>query len=126
MKGGNDLGLIGRRVGVVRRERDLSQEKLAEKAGVTVSYVSRIEIGSRVPTLQVLLMIAVALDVPMWQLVTDPRALPSTAGRYQAEEITRLCAQLATEDVDMLTGVARRLVRAARVEQRKKRVKSGR
>ncbi len=53
--------------------RSISQEQLGEAAQVGTSHVAHIEIGSRRPTLDVLLKIAAALDVPLWQLITDDR-----------------------------------------------------
>ena len=54
---------FGRRVRELRRERGLSQEKLAERAGVHMTYISGIERGLRNPSLVNIGRIADALGV---------------------------------------------------------------
>jgi XRE family transcriptional regulator, regulator of sulfur utilization len=46
----------------MRKERGLSQESLAEKANLTSDYVGYVERGENVPTLIVVLKLAIALD----------------------------------------------------------------
>ena len=41
-----DYNLIGQRLKKIRLERNLTQEKLAEKANVSVAFLSRVERGS--------------------------------------------------------------------------------
>ena len=43
--------LIGARIKSLRRGRGLTQEKVAEKTGISVNYLSRIERGLENPTL---------------------------------------------------------------------------
>jgi len=59
---------FGQNLRRLRLERKLTQEELAETAGVSPRYVALIEAGSRNPTLSVLLQLAVALDVPAYKL----------------------------------------------------------
>lgn len=61
---------FGRRLRQLRLARGLSQRDLAVGV-VNPSYVSLLESGSRVPTLEVALQIARALDVPLRELVAD-------------------------------------------------------
>jgi len=56
---------LGRRIAALRRAAGLSQERLGERAHVGASYVAHIEIGSRKPTIDVLLRLADAVDVPL-------------------------------------------------------------
>ena len=51
------------RVGVLRRERGLSQQELGRKAGLSRSFLSRVENGNRVPSLSSLTRISAALGV---------------------------------------------------------------
>lgn len=46
-----------------RRERGLSQEELAELAGVSANYIARLETDSREPGLRTLMKITKALDL---------------------------------------------------------------
>lgn len=43
----------------------MSQEKLAEKAGIDSKFLSQIELGTRNPSLETIRKIASALDVPV-------------------------------------------------------------
>lgn len=56
----------------LRKERKLSQLKLAEKAGIKQAVVSYIETGKREPTLQNLEKIAEALDCDL-EILMIPR-----------------------------------------------------
>ena len=58
-----------------RKQRKMSQEKLAEKADVSSKMVSLIERGERVPSVTVADCIARGLDVPLWRLVKDAEDL---------------------------------------------------
>ncbi len=48
----------------VRTRRKLSQQAVADKAGLSVSYISMLERGVRVPPLETLEAVAKALGVP--------------------------------------------------------------
>jgi transcriptional regulator with XRE-family HTH domain len=57
---------IGERLRMARRAQGLSQRSLSA-AGVTFAYICRIERGTRVPSLEVIRRLALALDVsPRW------------------------------------------------------------
>ena len=49
---------------IMRKERGLSQEALAERAEMAADYLGFIERGENVPTLTIMLRLADALDVP--------------------------------------------------------------
>ncbi len=52
------------RIRHLRMQRGHTQKELAEKAGITQEYLSAIERGSRVPSLEVFLLLAKALEIP--------------------------------------------------------------
>jgi transcriptional regulator with XRE-family HTH domain len=60
---------VGRRVRRRRRALDLSQETLAEGAGIHRTQISLIESGRRMPRLDTLILLARALDVADAQLL---------------------------------------------------------
>jgi transcriptional regulator with XRE-family HTH domain len=62
---------FGKRVRALRVEAGLSQEKLAEKAGMHPTYLSDIERGQRNPTLEVISRLAKALGVRIRELFPD-------------------------------------------------------
>lgn len=61
--------LLGMRVREVRKKRQLSQEKLAEKVGVDPKQISRIEGGKSAPSLDTLESLARSLQVEMKDLL---------------------------------------------------------
>ena len=54
---------IGKRIKQYRLEKQLSQEELGARIGVTRKHLSKIELGNRAPTLDLLILIANALEV---------------------------------------------------------------
>lgn len=62
---------FGAIVRALREERDLTQDQLAERAGVSATYIGFIERGDNVPTLTIILQIASALKVRSSELLHD-------------------------------------------------------
>lgn len=62
---------VGRRIRELRAERDLSQERLADLAGVARHSVYRTELATHSVSLDNLTMIANALGIPLSQLVRE-------------------------------------------------------
>lgn len=60
--------LIGRRIKEIRKNKGLSQEQLAEKAETSQNYLSRMERGTENPTLDMLIKLANALAVEIWEM----------------------------------------------------------
>ncbi|MDP3460071.1 MAG: helix-turn-helix transcriptional regulator [Hyphomonas sp.] len=54
-----------------RKERGLSQEELADEAGLHRTYISGVERGVRNPSVLVLEKIARPLNIPVWKLLYD-------------------------------------------------------
>ncbi|WP_214416209.1 helix-turn-helix domain-containing protein [Sphaerisporangium fuscum] len=63
---------VGPRLRALRRERDMTLSELAETTGISVSTLSRLESGGRKPTLELLLPLARAYEVPLDELVDAP------------------------------------------------------
>lgn len=55
----------------LRKEMKMTQQELANKAGVTQKYISLIELNDRIPSVKVLSKIANALDTTMDELVAQ-------------------------------------------------------
>ena len=64
-----DYELIGFRIREVRKERGMTQERVAELAGVSPKFVSMIENGIKSASLKVLCEIAGALRISLDELV---------------------------------------------------------
>jgi transcriptional regulator with XRE-family HTH domain len=54
-----------------REKRGLSQDGLARLAGIASSYASHVERGENVPSLTVILKLALALEIPPADLLSD-------------------------------------------------------
>lgn len=75
-----DYYAIGQRIRKMRKARNLSQEKLAEYADISITHMSHIETGNTKLSLPVLVQIADALDVRVDSLLYDePRGGVSIA-----------------------------------------------
>ena len=63
--------LIGDRLRAMREEKNLSQGDIEKKTGLLRCYLSRVENGHTVPSLDTLSKIALALDMPIAQFFAD-------------------------------------------------------
>jgi transcriptional regulator with XRE-family HTH domain len=62
---------VARNIRRLRVEQGLSQEELADRAGLHRTYISGVERAVRNPTITVLEKIAVGLGAPLAELVAD-------------------------------------------------------
>jgi transcriptional regulator with XRE-family HTH domain len=58
-----EAAIFGDVVRRVRKEKTWTQEDLAERSGLTTTYVGQVERGDKVPSLTVVLKLAYALNV---------------------------------------------------------------
>lgn len=56
---------LGKRIKLLRENAHLTQEKLAEKCGISLDYLGKIEVNINQPGLKTLLKVSEALDVPI-------------------------------------------------------------
>lgn len=63
--------MLGRSVRALRRARGLSQQELAERSGISRSYLAGIEGNKRNPSLRVIAALARALEVAPAQLLEE-------------------------------------------------------
>lgn len=86
-----DSKAIGKRIRIARSERCISQRELAKTIGCTAPYISTIEQGEKVPSLETFVAIATALKVPADVLLQD--VLPNWWTSWE-KEIDRVLAPL--------------------------------
>ena len=103
--------MVGAEIAEIRRARELTQEQLAEAAGLSAAYLSRIEAGARRATLEVLREIATALDVKVAVLVAEePRAIPpvpvAVVRSRRQRELLRVSGLLSPRDLRLLLDFA--------------------
>jgi transcriptional regulator with XRE-family HTH domain len=63
--------LIGQKLRVLREEQGLTQADIGKETGLFTSYMSRVETGYIVPTIETLEKWARALKMPLYQLFYD-------------------------------------------------------
>ncbi|MFD8547576.1 helix-turn-helix domain-containing protein [Streptomyces sp. NPDC059649] len=90
------LAEVGPRLRRIRQERGVTLAALSEATGISVSTLSRLESGGRKATLELLLPLARAHQVPLDELVGAPevgdpriRAVPQRRGRMTVVPLTR-------------------------------------
>ena len=63
--------VIGERLKELREQRQISQGVIEKRTGLLRCYISRVENGHTVPSVDTLGKMASALEVPMYRLFTD-------------------------------------------------------
>lgn len=113
----SDIGkTIGQRIRELRTQRSerWTQEDLAERARISVSFLSMIERGERVAHVETLASLADALGVTLAELFVAPAEKPA-----DQQEILRPLSEfvrsrhLDSRDVEKLLGVARAMFAAS-------------
>src|SRR5260370_27489069 len=69
--------LIGNRLKELRESKELSQGDIEKRCGLLRCYISRVENGHTVPSVETLEKMARALEVPMYRLFHDGEAAAS-------------------------------------------------
>lgn len=103
--------VIGERLRTLREAKGMPQSEIERRTGLLRCYVSRVENGHTIPSIETLEKLARALEVPLFHLFYDaerPPELPLVPGRKTAEEIV---AASTPEEVRFLNRMARLLDR---------------
>jgi len=97
---------IQQRLISLRRERDLTQQQMADAIGVHVNQVRRYEAGATQPSLDALKKIAVAMSVTIDSLVFDEEERgPDEQLRLQFEAISHLSPEEKQVVKELLDGM---------------------
>jgi transcriptional regulator with XRE-family HTH domain len=81
--------IIGDRLRELREEKKLSQGDVEKRTGLLRCYISRVENGHTVPAVQTLEKLALAFEVPLYQLFyegKEPPQVPNLLKRKSSEE----------------------------------------
>src|ERR1700674_2775672 len=81
---------IGDRLRTLRETKNFTQGEIEKRTGLLRTYVSRVENGHAVPSVETLEKFARALEVPIYQLFYDgeePPTLPNIPKRQTANDI---------------------------------------
>lgn len=68
--------LIGERIRKLREAKGLSQGEFEQRTGLLRSYISRVENGHTVPSLDTLEKVAAALEIPLYRLFYEGDKAP--------------------------------------------------
>ncbi|EET84441.1 transcriptional regulator, XRE family [Clostridium carboxidivorans P7] len=71
--------MLGPKIREIRQEKGLTLNELADKTGLTASYLSQIERNIIDPSLSSLRKISLSLEVPIYTFLTDEK---KTKGAY--------------------------------------------
>jgi len=85
--------VIGTRLRSLREEKKLSQGDMEKSTGLLRCYISRIENGHTIPSLETLERFAAALDVPLYKLFYSGDGEAPTPHLVQRKSLDELAAQ---------------------------------
>ncbi len=82
--------VIGTRLRKLREERSFSQGDIEKRTGLLRCYISRVENGHTVPSIETLERLSAALEIPLYQLFyegEEPPPLRNLSKRRSTEEL---------------------------------------
>jgi transcriptional regulator with XRE-family HTH domain len=89
--------IIGERLRALREEKHLSQGHIEKRTGLLRCYISRVENGHTVPSIETLEKMSRALEVPLYQLFyegadvpTPPKAIGKATASPKSDKEARL------------------------------------
>jgi transcriptional regulator with XRE-family HTH domain len=84
------LMVIGTRLRKLREDKKLSQGDIEERTGLLRCYISRVENGHTIPSIETLERLSSALEIPLYQLFyegDEAPPLPNLSKRKTTEEL---------------------------------------
>jgi transcriptional regulator with XRE-family HTH domain len=122
--------IIGERLRTLREAKQLSQGHIEKRTGLLRCYVSRVENGHTIPSIETLEKMARALEIPMYQLFYDgeePPELKNFAKSMRSNEtawgrsgkdarllarFVRILSKMDENNRRLLVAIAQKMVRA--------------
>jgi transcriptional regulator with XRE-family HTH domain len=119
--------IIGDRLRTLRETKNLSQGDIEQRSGLLRCYVSRVENGHTVPSVETLEKMARALEVPLHQIFyggEEPLLLPNFPTRKKGDEVPwgtfgkdarilrnlrRLLKRVSASDLKLLVFIAQKM-----------------
>ena len=87
-----DYTIIGKRIQTRRQEQNITQEKLAERVGISVVYLSKIENGRVYPTLETLSNICTELDTELSAILSNTEIARKDYANERVLELFNSCS----------------------------------
>jgi len=96
--------MLGLNIKNLRSHRQFTQAELAERADISIIYLSNIERGVKYPKPAILLQLAEGLEVEVYELF-KPNDIPSAAPNNNKKLINRLSQEMTKKVVQTMDGV---------------------
>ena len=114
--------LVGDRLRALREQKNLSQGHIEKRTGLLRCYVSRVENGHTVPSLDTLEKWARALEIPLYQIFYEgenapaPQPIKTNGGLNRAEarflmQLRKALSHTKEADRQLLLAMARKMAR---------------
>lgn len=87
-----DYAVIGKRIQLSRQNKGITQEKLAERAGISVVYLSKIENGRVYPTLETLSNLCTELDTELSDILSNTEVARKDYANDRVLELFNACS----------------------------------
>lgn len=97
-----DYYAIGQRIRKIRKARNLTQDELAEKVGISTTHMSHIETGNTKLSLPVFISLASALDIRTDELLHEGRQVDRSAA---VEGINQILEGCSTQQIKILEDI---------------------
>lgn len=99
-----DYSIIGQRIKRARKEKEMTQEQLAEKIDVSIAFLSRIERGSSQINLKRLTQICEILGITEGEVLNG---VSNNSGKYLDDEFSALLKKCSSDKQRLIYDVAK-------------------
>lgn len=106
--------LVGKRLRAIRKKRGLTQERLAEMAGISPQHCSGIETGGAKVSLPALVQLCNALDATPNELLLD--SVPAAAKPGLLREVETVFSDASADEIYLMLSQAKSLKEALRIK----------
>lgn len=106
--------LVGQRLRALRKKQGLTQERLAELAGISPQHCSGIETGSAKVSLPALVQLSNALNASMDEILLD--SIPAAAKPGLMREVEAVFSDANSDELYLMLAQARSIKEAVRVK----------
>lgn len=109
-----DSKALGKQIRAARIRKKITQEQLAFHANITPKYLERIEVGERTPSLDVLVILADAVETGLDSLLAASRSVRKFEAFREVEEIMDDCSREETVFLTKLVAFTKAEIRKIR------------
>ena len=104
------LRWFGHNLRRIRKDKGYTQERIARKAGIDVSYYGAVERGERSITILKMSHITRALDIPMGDLFAGETGRAKNEREERLEQLIVLFRKMDVEDLQLFFDILQKLV----------------